>query len=61
MVLSMMLKTSKSALARRAAAQCLLRLAAHLTPAERQVIRSAYPLPHDVARPKAVKRRLLDF
>lgn len=61
MVLSMMLKTSKSALARRAAAQCLLKLVHHLTPTERQVVKSTYPLPHDIARPKAVKRRLIDF
>ena len=60
LVLSLLLKTSKSLAARRAAAQCLLALMQHLSPAERLIIKSAYPLPLNVARPKALRPQLAE-
>jgi hypothetical protein len=60
LVLLLLLKTSKSVQARRTAAQCLLALMQHLSPAERLIVKSAYPLPHDVTRPKPLRRQLAE-
>ncbi|CAL8471438.1 g10980 [Coccomyxa elongata] len=45
LVIAMMLKTSKSAEGRAAAADCLIKLLPQLTPLERQIVWSAYPKP----------------